>query len=1025
MASSDRIAYTPVEGMNSGGVDPSAAKFTLVENAVFSRKEVASKRNGTTTVTTQPGSNLTDLASLNGLLVTTGDGLSSYTSAGVGGVVSASLPTADITRRRMVSPVRMSNSLGLDPSAADTASLFERMNAQVCGHAEGANYSVIVYSDTTEAGGSSSDYITYNKSTYAVIETGSLSLPGARLCVGTDGAVYAFCLNYLLGNPSSLLIKSFGSTGNRGSLITIALAEASVEIMRWSVVATGGSSNSFLIAYATATDVAVVSYHATGSTISETTFGRAAESAVFAWRKASGLGVVAISEATRVYAKGYTETVAASGLEVDICASDDSTLYITGAALSSTASRILVHRIADSATYEVNKVDSYDLYTPSGLEQMTVTASKTAILSGCSVVTAPMASSATEILVLAVPQHWSTQPGVVCYRLSASASTPIATSMIGYGHRDTLPFARPQVVSGGWKMAVIEAVPATGNIARFGVDEVFVSISAKERRCLDAGGVLLLPGSLPLVFDGTRVFEQGFLNDPKIYGITQAGAGTIGAGTYSVAIVMEYSDVAGRRWLSAPSEYVAFTADGAHEAVITAYKYQNSLMDAAKIRYLVYITAKNGSLMYLAGQMIPHATALDMMTYSIGDALWVWGVNGEGLADWNARPDPTKNERIYTESGDLGVSQPQGHWVSCLHQGRHVVAPTDYLDSSVFLSKSPMPGQGVEHSDVLQIQIDRSAGRVTGLASLNDRLIIFCQGSIWMVAGDGPNNAGAGVQFSAPICISASKGLPIGGSLSVFPGGVIFHDGDDIVLLDKLLQAQSIGEPVKYWTQAYGVVATECHAKIDSVLFSLGSAQGTLCYNYLYGQWSKWTLATNRLKSIGSTLYIMTTGQVLLNSTTGYTDKLTVAGAAAGYGMKIETGWIKPGGPGGIARIRRALIMGHAPSGRTLTIKAAYDRDPVWQDSQTLAVTDAHGFPYSSELGAGLASTYQDQAAIGEVAFSRQKLESIRLQIVDSAWPTSGGALIGSAEGWDLEGIALIVAPKPGPFRLGSGRKAS
>jgi len=121
-----------------------------------------------------------------------------------------------------------------------------------------------------------------------------------------------------------------------------------------------------------------------------------------------------------------------------------------------------------------------------------------------------------------------------------------------------------------------------------------------------------------------------------------------------------------------------------------------------------------------------------------------------------------------------------------------------------------------------------------------------------------------------------------------------------------------------------------------------------------------------------------------------YTDGYT----NAGYGLAVETGWLKLAGLQGYGRARWLAVLGEQRSNHTVRVRVAYNYVETWVMNKTVVVTATAGNPQQHRL-----------------RFSRQKVEAIKIRIEDESQA-------GTRESVKLTGLALQIGVKTGVYRI-------
>lgn len=389
----------------------------------------------------------------------------------------------------------------------------------------------------------------------------------------------------------------------------------------------------------------------------------------------------------------------------------------------------------------------------------------------------------------------------------------------------------------------------------------------------------------------------------------------------------------------------------------------------------------------------------------------------------SSRPQP------YPATGELEDVQPVASTTMCLHLGRLFIVAGDRR--TIWFSKAIEENPGIApgfNSDFVRI-FDRD---VTALASFADRLIIFFERGAKFVVGDGPTVANTDDRFSPPQALQGEIGTENPRSLAVTPIGVFFQaTGGDIYLLDGSLSMQWIGKDVRDQLETYPTVTSAVHVAEQAEVRITAKGMVTipnptgnteepfvtveqgimLVFDYRRGTWC--TRSTpNDAPVVDACIwegkYILATDEGVYVETDGHVD--LIGGEELYIPMSVVFNAIAPSGPLSWHRVRLVQLLGTSTGPHNLTVSLARDyavateQSKVWNGS-------------SSVTAAGPLERAQ-------VAPRYQKMQAIEVHIED-AEPTydDAGAHDDSFDGFELEGLALLVDSKSGPARIEKGKR--
>lgn len=474
----------------------------------------------------------------------------------------------------------------------------------------------------------------------------------------------------------------------------------------------------------------------------------------------------------------------------------------------------------------------------------------------------------------------------------------------------------------------------------------------------------LATSGLTLNMDRENPSELGFMFSPIFQTVT-ANTGVsnpdVSSKTFTYCAIYEAYDSFGQLTRSAPSSQVSITTPSNTVSISIVMKpLPVSLKKSFSIMY--FRTTNGGSVFYRTDSFTTDITS---------DAAL------------------TDNELLYTEGGVLQNDPVPTAKFSVSGGDRLFLGGLE--DGQIAYSKKKLIGETAEFSDFFRIKVsaggnaDRS--NPTALGYMDGKLIIFKEGSIYYVTGDGPNELGQNDSFTEPEILSTDIGCEDFESVINVPKGIVFKSPKGFYLLDRGLGVNYIGQGVEN-NNAERIVSSIIPEKFSEARFYTDSAK-CLVYNFLYEQWS---IVTESV--LDASLYkdgvIKVNGTVAIESMTSF----QIAGAA--YSMKIKTPWIKLTGIQDFGRIFTVTILGKYKSAHTLRVTAYYDYATDYSEVYNIAplVTD---------------SQYQYR-----IHLRKQKCESIQFEIQD---------LNQIGESMELSVLTLEVGVKKGSMKLPATRK--
>lgn len=523
---------------------------------------------------------------------------------------------------------------------------------------------------------------------------------------------------------------------------------------------------------------------------------------------------------------------------------------------------------------------------------------------------------------------------------------------------------------------------------------------------VQAGNYVLAAGSVPYMYDGSSVVEQGFLQNPTdIIGAAAGGGSLTANANYPYFVTYEWMDAQGQIHRSAPGPVVGSTNIGANSKVTLTIP---TLKCSAKSNVLITVwrTVANGSVYYQVNNIAGLAAGANNLPIYNDPT-----VNTVTFVDVLADTAITSNPQLYTTGGVVANSAPNPLNAVTVHRGR--VFGIDPQNGQVWYTKQIVPPAPLEFSVFNVMNVDTAGGNATALGSLDDKFIIFKANRIFYVFGQGPDSTGGNNDFTDPMPLPGDVGCPYPKSVISVPNlGIIFQSQKGYFLLGRDLSLTYIGADVESFTQyqassnAPFSIATSATIIPDTTqvrftaTFSSGSTYA-LVYDWQVGQWSIFTssLISNPVDACiwtggGKNAFCMpqTNGVVLYEDSTKYNDNGSFVQAA------WTTPWIHLSKLQGYQRVYEMALLGKyvpdSQSTQTVTLTIDYGYVNGGGDSQTV-VWGANNSPsFSTSI---------------RIKPKRPRRESIQLAWSDS-W--SGGAWTGAADEFSALSLQIGVADR-------------
>ncbi len=527
---------------------------------------------------------------------------------------------------------------------------------------------------------------------------------------------------------------------------------------------------------------------------------------------------------------------------------------------------------------------------------------------------------------------------------------------------------------------------------------------------VEIAGSTFLGGGYLRDFDGSCETEVGFLSAPVMItaSVTTTG-GSVGAstgtGAYSLVVVKQATNGAGRVYRSQPSLPVTFNTSTSTSAVTVSWYDGVSARDVLpqhsyKTSYALFRTQANLSIYYRDSAFSitlaagPGRSAYMSKSTSVADATLAGG------------------DVIYTQGGALPNWTPGSCDVLFAHKNR--LFCSDPSDETILrFSKDIVAGDGVAFAQSFAVRVS-GKGKLTAGASLDSNGVVFREREIQAFSGDGPDDTGLGGQFSDGQLLYSDIGCINQRNLCRFRDGVVFKSADKgFYLLGRDLQLQYIGADVEDYNSktvvsSEVVALAEAGASVEECRF-LCSDGTLLTYNYYNGQWTTATLpgctdavySGGRYIVVNPTTTVSATAKVFQQSLSTYVDAFS--NTSVTYAMTIETGWIKTADVQGLQRIWKGNVLGESSGPGAIQLEIGYDFEAAYNESYSVAMSSLTAASYTGGATAAMQ---------GNFAPVRQKCNAIRFKITDipSAGNTSGV--------FKLTNISLECGVKSGLFKL-------
>jgi hypothetical protein len=519
-----------------------------------------------------------------------------------------------------------------------------------------------------------------------------------------------------------------------------------------------------------------------------------------------------------------------------------------------------------------------------------------------------------------------------------------------------------------------------------------------------------ISGGRPSTYDGARVHEINFMHKPLSLTVTgTSGTGITAATGWRYIAVWESVDAAGnlhQSQLSNPTPSTGAVSNKTVNLRVDSLPYTSrvGLDSSATVRLALYRTIDGGSTYYRQGAYtndptLPYVTIADT------------------VSDGSLALQAQLYRQIGVAGAPLNRQCPPCLRFLTLHREMLVGVGDDLV--TLWHSGSLVPGEGVWFSDIFQIPVEEG-GPITGLASVDGRLLVFKRDHIFVIDGEPPSDNGAAGGFGSASRLPAQIGCVDSRSIVETPVGVFFRSVRGIELLSRSLQLSDVGQRVQATLAAFPITTSAvCKPSESLVLFTcvaveidsnatniLGNTGCTLVFDYEIGEWisvdrigvNHWAMQSAALASLDGVndvhLMLRWDGTVLAETPSTNLD------FSNWVPMRAQTGWLKLGGLLGNQQLHAVQVLAEKATDHNLSV--AIDYDYLSTRTQTATFTRA-------QIDASIAAVGRQQLDV--LAGNNQMGSSARVTLTD-ATPTGGS--VGTGRGATWIGIAFEGAASPG-----------
>jgi hypothetical protein len=285
------------------------------------------------------------------------------------------------------------------------------------------------------------------------------------------------------------------------------------------------------------------------------------------------------------------------------------------------------------------------------------------------------------------------------------------------------------------------------------------------------------------------------------------------------------------------------------------------------------------------------STILQRFTDAISPTLNVSSSITTRVSDSSTDEQIASNDVLYTCSGELATGAAPHSTALAIYKNRLFTAGTDIDVSRIPYSKLVSPGIPVEFAPELYIQLSSFGGKITGLQTLDDKLIIFKEKAIYVLSGEGPDNRGQGGDYGEPQLLPSDVGCVDARSIVTIPAGIMFKSAKGIYMLDRGMNTSYVGAPAELFNSSV-IVGAQAIPGTNRVMFNIKDNY-SLIYDTYAQQWAAHG-STTLLSRSGATIWKDNHTVSTVSGSVYVEDSTQLADGQEVYEYGFETGWITP-----------------------------------------------------------------------------------------------------------------------------------
>lgn len=525
--------------------------------------------------------------------------------------------------------------------------------------------------------------------------------------------------------------------------------------------------------------------------------------------------------------------------------------------------------------------------------------------------------------------------------LVAKGAADRAGGMLGLA-RPSPALPDVQLVFGSTKFAwggtIRRAIPVgnfltggTGYAGRAPCNMAFTFDDDRARRAVRLGKTLYVSGGQVLQYDGVQLAELGFHVYPWDVLSSSGAGGAKAAGAYAVKSTYRSTNAAGELDRSTTATVCLDTgvpASGRLTTLVKPLYYSRKVLTNVTVEgWTTLVNPVLESPFNLSTGTDP-AVLGGNNAYVPNDPTVISLTLLDGLSDF----DLGKKQANPENGSVLESLAPPAANIIIATDSRIFLADIAGLPNTVWYSKTRNDGEVASFNDALTITIPIEGGAITGLAILNETVVVFRETAIYAFAGEGFDNSSNGSNYGPSRIVSLDCGAVSAEAIATMDDGLLFKSDKGWYHLDRGWVLTYVGGPVVDFdsdeVKATHVVQTQHQVRILT-------DQRIIVYDYLVNQWGEWTLPG---LSSGATMW---KGVYVYVDTDDHLVWVQRSDLAIGvnYGFDIETVWIKANDLQGMGRIRKLMALGEL-RGLNWKLRWRVARDYEYASDGVVSYTD-------------------------------------------------------------------------------------